>query len=547
MLFSRKFLTLMLVFALAFTTTACGLFGEEEGKKGEGDDSPDHVVINVPAAISDLDLSTARDTLSISILNNAFEGLLRLDEDNKPTLGMAESYNVDKLTYTFKLRDSKWSDGKEVTAHDFEYAWKRALNPKIGSHTAFVFFPIKNARDYHTDKATADDVGIKALDDKTFQVELERPVSDFLSRITLPTFSPLRQDIIEEHGKEYGQSAETMIYNGPFTLTDVSENQVVKLRKNEQYWDKDNVQLDSVDIQVVKDTALGINQFNSGEVDVTRLNSDFVEAYEDSDEFDSTQIAATEFLQVNHSSKPFFQNANIRKAISYAIDRQQLVAAMSNGSQAAYGLVPPTVTMYNGKSYRSFANEKLIPEDSSQKAREYLEKGMNELNMRADDIPTRIEMLCYDDERKEMCVGIKGMLKKNLGLEVQLNALPREQKIEKEARGEFDLTLSGWFAFYNNPMTFLDIWTSNSTMNFGHYKSDEFNSLIGQAYQSTDEKQVELIKKAETKLIKEDSAVIPLYYVGESYVVRRNVMKIIRHPFGSAYSLKWGYIAKEIK
>jgi oligopeptide transport system substrate-binding protein len=253
--------------------------------------------------IPTIDISKAEDTVSSEVLMNTMEGLVRLDKDGKVVPGVAESWekSEDGKTWTFKLRkDSKWSNGDTVTAKDFEYSWKRTLDPATASTYGFIMYDIVGAKDYNLGNVdNADGVGIKALDDYTLQVELVRPVHYFDSLMFFKSFLPQNQKAVEQFGQEYGTDKDKVVYNGPFTLTEWKLEDIYTMSKNPNYWDASGVKIEKVNTKIVKDSNASLNLYEAGEIDIVGLSSENVDKYKESPEFKTLLKASTYFFQVN--------------------------------------------------------------------------------------------------------------------------------------------------------------------------------------------------------------------------------------------------------
>ncbi|MBC6004237.1 hypothetical protein H8891_10515 [Paeniclostridium sp. NSJ-45] len=261
--------------------------------------------LNITGAsdIPTLDPSKASDTVSSEVLMNTMEGLTKLDKDGKLAPGIAEKWekSEDGKTWTFNLRkDAKWSNGDPVTAKDFEYSWKRTLDSATASTYGFIMYDIKGAKDYNLGKVdNADNVGIKAVDDYTLQVELVRPVHYFDSLMFFKSFLPQNQKVVEQFGSEYGTAHDKMVYNGPFTLSDWKIEDIYTMSKNPSYWDASSVKIDKVNTKIVKDPNAALNLYETGQIDIVGLNSENVDKYKDSPEFNTRKDAGTFFLMVN--------------------------------------------------------------------------------------------------------------------------------------------------------------------------------------------------------------------------------------------------------
>lgn len=253
--------------------------------------------------ITTLDTSLVKDALSSEVISNTMEGLTRLDKEFNASEGMAKSWKVseDGLTWTFNLRDDAvWSNGEKVTAHDFEYAWKRTLDPATACETASIFYDIVGAKDYNLSKnSDRDSVGVKAIDDYTLEVKLNRPVPYFDKMVASTSFYPQNQKFVESKGDKYGTSIENSIFNGPFILKTWKLNDQYTMGKNQNYWDSNSVKLDSINVKISKDSNTDINLYNAGEIDRTTVSSDQVDKYKDSPEFGTGIDCATNFLLLN--------------------------------------------------------------------------------------------------------------------------------------------------------------------------------------------------------------------------------------------------------
>jgi oligopeptide transport system substrate-binding protein len=236
---------------------------------------PNTLRLNLQAEIPDLDSTTTADAVSAGVLNNVMEGLYRLDEDEQPQPAMAKSVEIsdDKLTYIFTLRDGvRWSNGDPVTAQDFEYAWLRAMDPETaGQISSFVSGYIRGGSVFSAGEGSAEDVAIETPDDRTLKVTLENPTPFFLGLTALTPYLPQNQEFVERQGERYAQSAEALLYNGPYTLTELHPTEGATFVKNEDYWDKENVDIERVEGKVVKDVASAVNLYEAGELDVTEI------------------------------------------------------------------------------------------------------------------------------------------------------------------------------------------------------------------------------------------------------------------------------------
>ena len=268
------------------------------------DVNKDDKVLNLATSsdIPSLDVSKSTDQQSFQTMNSTMEGLTRIDGDGKVKPGVAESWEVseDGLTWTFKLRkNSTWSNGTPVTAKDFEYSWKRTLTPETASEYSYIMADIVGASIKEIEANGVDGVGVKALDDYTLEVKLNRPVAYFAELMSFQVFFPQNQAFVESCGDAYGSAADKQIYNGPFTLTSWKMEDQFSMEKNPNYWDAANVKLNKINTKVVKDTGAEVSLYENGEIDRAALSSDYVDKYKDSKEFKTREAASVFMLQIN--------------------------------------------------------------------------------------------------------------------------------------------------------------------------------------------------------------------------------------------------------
>ncbi|RAL26996.1 peptide ABC transporter substrate-binding protein [Thermoflavimicrobium daqui] len=525
-----------------FLLTGCDLSSDlnlsKESEEISKDQSLELTETRMPAT---LDPAKFAEMNGVNVLNNIQEGLMRIGKDNRPTLGIAKSYEVseDGKTYTFMLRsDAKWSDGRPVTANDFEYAWKRMLHPKMKAQMAYALMKVKNASKFNEGKALENQVGIHAIDNKILKIELEEADPNFLSIVAMPNFSPLRRDIVEKYKERYATNSKTMVYNGPFIMESFTPSKII-LKKNPEYWDRSNVSLNQVVIHIGIDSEKEINFYQSGKLDIARLKN-FTEAYRNSPDYVHSEIARVNYLLMNHT-KAFFRNQNIRFALSLALNRKEIVNSLKEASTPADALVPPGITV-NGQSFRDQGDKNLVSYQP-QLARTYFKKGLQELKLQK--IPSLV-LLTPDDERKSVALEIKKQLKEILGLDVLINTPAPDARTVLKQNMKFDLLMEGWTADYNDPNSFINIWHSDSELNEGKFSSPELDRLL-EATMQTNNNEIKLKNwfEAERMLVKpgELTVVIPLYFKGNAFMQKKYVKDLYRHPFGVEYSLKWAYIS----
>jgi len=521
-------------------TAGCGVFGGGQGGNGGGGGGGNSISINLRATIADLNSTATTDAASSDVLLNVMDGLYRLDENTQPQPAIAEGVEIseDQLSYTFTLKDGvKWSDGSPVTAQDFEYAWIRALDPDTAGQYAFIIGQfVEGGTEFNLGEGSREDVGIRATDDKTLEVQLALPVPFFLSLTSFYTYYPQKQSFTEEQGDDYAQSAEALLYNGPYTLTTFSPTQGVTLVKNDKYWNAENVDIQKVEARIVTELDTAVNLYESGQLDVQILNSaQYVEEYKDSPEFHTQIRFANYYLSFNYG-EPIFQNENIRRAFQIGYDRDALVNQIINdGSVAATGFVPEGIAA-NGGDDRTFREVQgaVLPEFDAAEAKRLFQQGVEEVG----DNPT-IELLAYDTSSgRDIATFLQDQFEKNLGAKIDVNVQPFDRKVELEANGEFQLSWQGWIGDYNDPMTFLDLYLSDASFNTGKYANDRYDELITQAQEEPDAAaRLELMQEAERVLVEEDAGVGPMFFDYDANLIKPYIKNFVDHPYAGGIDI----------
>ncbi|RHW07165.1 peptide ABC transporter substrate-binding protein [Bacillus cereus] len=497
------------------------------------------------AEIPTMDVTKATDSESMNVMRNVFEGLYILGEDNKVIPGVAKSYEVseDKKTYIFHLRDSKWSNGTPVTAADFVYSWKRAVNPDTAAEYAFLFFDIKNAKRINSKELPIDQLGVKAIDDKTLEVQLEQPVPYFINLTTFATFLPINEKYFESQGTQYGLEASQLVYNGAFTLDNWKHEQGFQFKKNPNYWDAKAVKLDEINFDIVKDKSTEINLYEAGQIDRVGLTGEFVDKYRNSSDFKERPEVTMQFLRMNQKNE-VLKNKHVRLAISQAMNKKAFVdTVLNNGSLPADGFIPTEFAKSsNGKDFRK-ENGKLIKDDVNA-AKENWKKAKQELKKEQ----ITLELLTSDNAiAKKNAEYLKGELEKNLeGITVHVKTQPRKQQIQLLLNSDYDLGVDVWAPDIPDPITFLDLFTTDSTYNFDKYSNKAYDELIHKVktdLAGNENTRWETMKRAE-KILLEDGAVAPFYQPGRSYLQRSSINGIVTNDFGGEFNYKWAEVKK---
>ncbi|SEM35629.1 oligopeptide transport system substrate-binding protein [Ligilactobacillus sp. WC1T17] len=503
---------------------------------------------NEASELPTMDLSTATDTISFDMLNNSMEGLLRVGKDSKVEPGIAKSYKVSKdgLKYTFNLRkNAKWSNGDAVTAQDFVYSWRRTVDPKTGSQYAYLFDGIKNVDDVLAGKKPTSALGIKADGKYKLTVTLSKKLPYFKLLMGFPSFFPQNQKAVEKYGKKYGTAAKYMVYDGPFKMTGwTGSNLKWSLVKNTNYWDKKHVKLDKINFMVNKSTTTSYNLYQSKKLDQTILSTEQAKQLSNDSAYTVIKEARTNYLEFNQMKKEF-QNKKIRQAISYAINRKELATKiMGAGTLPSKGIVSSGLAKRNGVDFADAAKTTAGVSYDKAKAAQLFKEGLKELGQSS----LSFTLLGDDtDTAKKITAYLQSQLESNLpGLTVNVSNVPFKTRLSRSENGQFDVVASAWSADFSDPISFLDLFTSDNSYNNGKWSNAQYDKLVT-ASKTTDAgnrsaRWNDMVKAS--KILSNEQGVVPLFQLNTPSLLRTNVKGVIHNTAGVSYNWKEAYLSK---
>lgn len=479
------------------------------------------------------------------VLKQIFEGLATVNSKGEVIPGVAEKWEIspDGMKFKFFLRkDAKWSNGEAVTAHDFEFAWKEVLNPQFASRYAEQLFVLKNGEAYNKKKATADDVGVKALDDRTLEVTLERPTPYFLFLTTFHTYFPVNKKVVQGNDK-WTADVKTIIGNGPFKIVSWVHSGKIELVKNEHYWAKDVVKLDKVEIPLIDQATTMLNMFENNQLDLTTSPnppSAEVPRLIKEGKLKPAPYASIYHYMFNVKRAPM-NDVRVRKALALAIDRKSIINTLVKGGEepimawTPWGL--PDVAP--GSEFRKVGGA-FFKDNDVETAKKLLAeagypdgKGFPELSL----------LFNTDENHKMIAEALQEMWKKNLGINVKL--VNQEWKVYLQARYErnFDMARRSWVGDYLDPMTAMETMLSSNPNNNTQWGNPEYDRLVKEAQRTVDqEKRMKLMHDAE-KIMMDDMPIIPIYVATQKSLVKPNVKNFYIDGLGSLY-LREAYIQK---
>lgn len=519
----KKTLAAFLVLALSAATLAgCGTKAGSDKKEDRslypGTAAKNEITVNLGSEPPDMFSVTMTDTVSFSVLRHVVDNLMMLDENDEPIPGVAKDYKVsdDGLTYTFNLReDMKWTNGEPVTANDFVFAWTALLDPAFASEYAYFGYVFKNGEKFNMGEVGADQLGFKAEGDYKLVVTLENPTAYFLSQLAFGVFAPVNEKAYKQFGESYGTDADKMVYNGPFKIAAWEHENKIVLEKNPDYPDAKKINLDKITMVMINDSNATLNAFKAGEVDIIGVTGDQantlraegfpVNTYDDGSSW---------YLEFNLAD-PYLKNQNLRKALTFAVDKQSFVTAIiKNDSKPATSFTAPVINGVDGKKfYESIGN--VIPAFDKDKAVEYYNKALQELGVDKVDLT----MITDDGDRAVLyATFVQEQLKANLGIDLKVEPMPFKSRIERMQNKDFSIVFAGWGPDYNDAMTFLDMFESTSGNNHVSYNNARYDELLDLVRAELDVKKRQGYLVELEKILLEELPVGPIYWRSREYV-----------------------------
>ena len=550
---TKKLLSILLAAVLMLSLAACTAApaGSGDSAKPASDGAAEKSIgVMLSTNVMSLDSNLATDGDSFEVIADCIDGLTQMDADGAAVPALAESWDIseDGMTWTFHLRDAKWSNGDPVTANDFVFAWKTAMTANV--EYGYMFDSsvgcVKNADEIMYEGADPDTLGVSAADEKTLVVELIAPVSFFDSLMYFPTFYPLNEKFYTECGDSYGTSPETFLSCGAYILTDYTPGAAsFSVKKNPDYWDADKISIDTIKYQVVGSSDNALTAFKSGTLDLVMISGSQVPAAQD-DENLSSKIKVTgagymwylSFSQTEaNANGGQLANTNLRLAFTNAIDRESLVENyVMDGSLPTYTCVPPqfAASATTGKDFSADQDMfKDVCSFDTAKAQEYYEKAKEELGVDSFEF-TMIYGNNEGDEVQKVAQAIKEQIEGALpGVTLNLQAMSKAERLDKMQNDNYDVALTRWGPDYADPMTYLGMWITDNANNYGFWSNADYDQLIKDcttgAYINDYEARWNALYEAETIAMNE-AVIAPLYTKASANLISDKLQGVEFHP-----------------
>ncbi len=545
--------------------------GTEESSATEGEETTGGEMDEVQelnlvfSDLATLDVNDARNANEFQVMSHIFEGLFRTftDENGNDYVenAGAESFTVseDGLVYTYTLKDQVWTDGVAVTAQQYVDSIIRLLDPVNAFSYSFLAYDIVNAEAYYNEEVTAEEVGVKAIDDKTLEITLHTAIPFFNGKLTNVCFYPIRLDVIDAAGDLYATDFEKHVFNGPFVIESrILENEMI-LAKNESYWDAENVHLTKVTLKEVAEASTQSLLIQSKELDVVTATSEYIASWQENENL--TQITkyapSVNYMSFNqHTGGPteLMNNAKVRLAFSLAIDRVELNELIYEGiNTPAYGIVPDGI-MVGDTEYRTLNEQPLLAlleeYDTPEKIQALLVEGIEEEGKDASDLSAyefTIISIASSTQAASLQEYYRQTWEEVLGVKINTNMLADSSLfVEERNNNRYDLVNMGWNGDYNDPLTFMELWNTDSgyAKFMGGYSNAEFDDMFNQlATLGDEEARAELYVKMENNLIAENAGTAPLYFTTDQYFVQNYVKNLSTPMFGTEFEFSRAYIS----
>lgn len=505
------------------------------------------ISVSLPAELTTLDTTQTMDKNTFTIVQHLFEGLYRLDKNSTPVPGIADKVDISKdgLNYDFHIRsDAKWSNGENITAQDFVYAWKKLVNPKNGAANAYLLDNVKNSKEIRLGKKEISELGISAPSKTEFKVVLSQAQPSFLTLISIGWLAPQQQKYVEAQGTSYGVDSGHLLYSGPFTLENWKQaSDSWTLKKNNAYYDASKVKLTKINGTTIKEENTGIDLFHTNKLDLQKISGQFVPQYTSENSFVTHTDIANYFIDFNKKAGTPLANQELRKAIAYSVDKEALSTnVLNDGSKPLNGLIPAKLAS-NGESKEDFrAYSGTYMKYNKNKAKSEWKKAQTKLGK---NISLTL-LVADDDNSKKVAEFIQSQIQENLaGVTIEISSQPKNNVNQSRRDKNYELSLSGWIAGDNDLSMYFILYESASAYNYGSYNNSEYDKLVTAA-KTTDandsNKQFEDYKKAEKILIEEDAAQVPLYQSASNYLINPDIKGIEYHLYGDYFNFREAYL-----
>ena len=524
--------------AIGFGALALLLWALAQWNEGGAGEAVDAVTGTITLSLGgeppQLDSTRGTDAVSFNILGHTMEGLLRYDADNRLVGGVAERWQIDDATATFRLRpDARWSNGEPITAHDFVFAWRKVLDPLNASEYAFILYGLKNAEAVNRGEMPLESLGVFAVDDRTLEVHLERPVPYFDKLVAFATYNPINEAFYRSREGRYAADADDLLFNGPFTIASWVHGASIRLEKNPHYWNADRIRLNAIDYAYfTTDSNAIINLFKDGKTALAGLVAENLnDALQRRWHIQRFSDGAVFFMEFNHREDRLTRNYHLRRAIQAVNDSPELVYRIIKlpGNLPGASLFPVWLKGVDGYFRQEYPLTDPPPDDDL--GRRHLATAIDELGL--DGPPTLVMLIGDSPTAKKQAEYYQNVYKQKLGIDIRIDAQIFKQRLAKMTAGDFDIVMAGWGPDYDDPMTFADLFASWNENNRGRYSNPELDEAVDVARSSSDTAtRMDAMAKVQ-QILYDDAVIVVNYERGSVYVSHPRLKGIVRRAVGT--------------
>ena len=524
--------------AIGFGALALLLWALAQWNEGGAGEAVDAVTGTITLSLGgeppQLDSTRGTDAVSFNILGHTMEGLLRYDADNRLVGGVAERWVIDDATATFRLRpQARWSHGEPITAHDFVFAWRKVLDPLNASEYAFILYGLKNAEAVNRGEMPLESLGVFAVDDRTLEVHLERPVPYFDKLVAFATYNPINEAFYRSREGRYAADADDLLFNGPFTIASWVHGASIRLEKNPHYWNADRIRLNAIDYAYfTTDSNAIINLFKDGKTALAGLVAENLnDALQRRWHIQRFSDGAVFFMEFNHREDRLTRNYHLRRAIQAVNDSPELVYRIIKlpGNLPGASLFPVWLKGVDGYFRQEYPLTDPPPDDDL--GRRHLATAIDELGL--DGPPTLVMLIGDSPTAKKQAEYYQNVYKQKLGIDIRIDAQIFKQRLAKMTAGDFDIVMAGWGPDYDDPMTFADLFASWNENNRGRYSNPELDEAVDVARSSSDTAtRMDAMAKVQ-QILYDDAVIVVNYERGSVYVSHPRLKGIVRRAVGT--------------
>ncbi|MEM1434866.1 MAG: peptide ABC transporter substrate-binding protein [Pseudomonadota bacterium] len=537
-------LALLGFLVLLFVLSSVAGMGSETGGSNPGiDTTGSQITLALREEPPQLDSTKATDQVSGFVLGHVMEGLLRFDEQNRLAPGVAERWEITERGATFWLRrNARWSNGETITAHDFVFSWRTAVDPANASEYAFIMYPVKNGEAINRGELPLTDLGVRAVDDFTLEVEFEKPIAYFDKLVVFVTYRPVQEQFYRGTNGRYGADADQMLYSGPFMIDRWVHGAHLRLVKNPNYWNADSIQLEVIDFPyITSDVNATLNLFKDGSIASTGLAAENLEdALNQRWEINRFMDGSVFYIEFNHREGRPTTSRHLRRAMQLVNDPSELVYKVikAPGYLPGESLFP--VWLRGAEGFLRQEYPAPVARVDIEAARRELELAKAELGV--DEIPPLVLLSGDNPLSSKQSEYYQNLFRRTLGLDLRIDKQIFKQRLAKMTSGEFDLVLAGWGPDFDDPLTFGDLFASWNLNNRGRYANPELDRWVRVAQGSLDQAERAQAFGQIQQVLFDDAVLLYNYERGLVYVTDSRLQGIVRRQAGHDPDYTYAFI-----